>query len=563
MQIFGGRTQYRFGKIETGVLAVYAAILAWVIPHHESWVDEAQSWLIARDSSLHDLLWTRLRHEGSPGLWYLVCWIAARLHISFAGIHWIAGVFACAGVVVLLRYAPFPALIRYLLPFTFFIQYQYAVIARTYVLFPLLLFALLAIMTGDKPRPIWFALFAGLLANVSMHGAACAGGLAMVYIFRLRRWAQRENRGWMPRRAAAACAVLAAFWLIALVTAFPDPDTSFGGPVARKLSVAVFSIGHARGGPTSNPNAVTNLASARPEIYIAEPTGLNHWQHALWQKIYRPVPTHQKNKWILVGKTLQVVGLLSYPISSSNLLASALLVLLVLWLRRRRGMINLIPYLLIFLFSGLLHVDVHHTGLLWLAILGAVWMSWNDPLKAGAEKSWVDDAFPFTLFVVILVQMGWSAYAVASDVRKPYAGDKAAAAFIQDHAQGKRVSGFDFGSIPLQPYFSRNIYFNQSTTFWPWSYRYDQSRDDAQVLGKHPDFVVTSNSFVGDEYLDNQIVPLAKLGAGDADPSLVQLAERLGYQETHRFCGWNFIRFGYSREQCVVILEPAPPHAAR
>ena len=48
------------------VFALYAILLAAVVSEHEPWMDEAQAWLLAKDSSLTELFVKYLRYEGSP-----------------------------------------------------------------------------------------------------------------------------------------------------------------------------------------------------------------------------------------------------------------------------------------------------------------------------------------------------------------------------------------------------------------------------------------------------------------------------------------------------------------
>ena len=50
---------------------LYIAIIAIVMCFHEPWFDEAQSWLIARDSSLADIISVRTHYEGHPPFWNL------------------------------------------------------------------------------------------------------------------------------------------------------------------------------------------------------------------------------------------------------------------------------------------------------------------------------------------------------------------------------------------------------------------------------------------------------------------------------------------------------------
>ena len=49
---------------------LYSTIVVLAVRRHEPWADEAQAWLIARDSTLVQL-WTSLgRYEGTPPLWH-------------------------------------------------------------------------------------------------------------------------------------------------------------------------------------------------------------------------------------------------------------------------------------------------------------------------------------------------------------------------------------------------------------------------------------------------------------------------------------------------------------
>ena len=66
-----------------GVWLAYILMLAFTVPWHEPWNDEAQSWLLARDVSLPQLLFHALRYESHPPLWYLILWIPTHLHIGY------------------------------------------------------------------------------------------------------------------------------------------------------------------------------------------------------------------------------------------------------------------------------------------------------------------------------------------------------------------------------------------------------------------------------------------------------------------------------------------------
>ena len=190
------------GLPEGLTLVAYAALLAYAIPRHEPWADEAQSWQLARSVPVPRLFSHYLREEGSPGLWHLLLAVLAKLHVSYAGLHWFSGLVALLGVSLLIFLAPFPRSIRLTLPFTFFLAFQYAVVARSYVLTPILLFGLAIVW---RRSPILVALLLGLLGNVALHVLAISVGFAIVYVIEIWRGDRKQEDG---RRLLMAASIL-------------------------------------------------------------------------------------------------------------------------------------------------------------------------------------------------------------------------------------------------------------------------------------------------------------------------------------------------------------------
>jgi hypothetical protein len=198
---------------EALTLVAYVTMLALIIPRHEPFADEAQAWQLARSVPIADLFRHYLRYEGSPGLWYLLLAFLSRLHVTYNGLHWFSGAVATVGVSLLIFFGPFPRFIRLTLPFTFFLAFQYAVVARSYVLVPLLLFAVAIVW---RRSPIFVAVLLGLLANVAMHAFAISGGFAILYLI--------EHRKQERRTLLLAGFILLAFYAFALWTVFPHPS---------------------------------------------------------------------------------------------------------------------------------------------------------------------------------------------------------------------------------------------------------------------------------------------------------------------------------------------------
>ncbi len=222
---------------EWTALSLYAALVAFAIPYHEPWADEAQAWQLARSLSLSELFHTYIRFEASPGLWHFILWILVHLHVGYAGMHWFCGVMALSATALLIFKAPFPRYLRLSLPFTFFLLYQYAVVARNYVLVPVLLFL---IAWYWKKSPALPALLLGLLANVALHAAAISGGLAIVYcIEQIRSGALKDPS--RRRQLLLFSVVLLCFYSFALWTAWPPKELSQHLSIVRGEAVSVFA----------------------------------------------------------------------------------------------------------------------------------------------------------------------------------------------------------------------------------------------------------------------------------------------------------------------------------
>ncbi|HTS06521.1 MAG TPA: hypothetical protein VMP68_13130, partial [Candidatus Eisenbacteria bacterium] len=186
-----------------GVLGAWIAVVAFTLRYHEKWADEAQAWLIARDLDLKTIWLHELRYEGSPGLWHTILWVAQHVfHARYDALGYVGMAGATAGVALLIFKAPFPRYIRWPLAFTYFMVYQYAVIARPYTMLPLLAFAA-AILFKDLEHPERMTVVLVLLANLSLHGTILAGCLGLIYV--LDAYRARERLDARVRRKYWIC----------------------------------------------------------------------------------------------------------------------------------------------------------------------------------------------------------------------------------------------------------------------------------------------------------------------------------------------------------------------
>ena len=539
------RKEAGFDRYDAIVFAIYAAILALAIRHHIAWADEAQAWLIARDSSLHELLFRRLHYEGAPALWPLILWIAIRLHLPYTAIGWLSGALALPGIYLLLRYSPFPRLFRWLLPFTFFLQYQYAVIARPYVLFPVLFFSLCIAWTSHPPRPLLVALFAGLIANVSAHGAIFASLLFAVYLKDLYGPGAGRTATVSGHRLGASAGLFSVLIFAALAVAIPAPDGAF-----------------AVKGTTSKGRIHTLLLKLMPEEQRL-PTAIP-LDKPLKDPYALKTPEELDNEDLLAKAisfvvTTIVVGAsaVTYPIARSNLLAVAFVALWMRWLwSRSYGRYAALFFLGIF---GCIHIWVysHHTGLFLLVIIATAWLALSQTTQTRGPD-WIAPAFAAVSLLVIVLQVGWTVHCVRAEASRPYDPGLATEQFLAAHEPGKRIAGFTFETVSTQPYSPTNLYINWPHSYFSWSNNIMVTNRRTEAAAMHPDVVVYGDFIVGNEDIINQWVEANIVGKHPYQ-EMLDFWQAQGYVETHRFCGDRFIRMGVSNTLCEVILEPVKP----
>ena len=547
MDLLTSRKSVSFDRWDSAVLATYIAILGWTIAHHEQWFDESQAWLIARDCSFWEMLSHRVRYEGSPALWHVILWVLTRWHVPFMALNWIAGTFAVAGVATFLRYAPFPRLFRLLIPFTFFFQYQYAVIARSYVLFPLFVFILCILFTGKRPRVVAFAFTAGLLANLNVHGLLFGCSLLLLYGWELHlRPKTRTAPG--PSVYLQGLLIYVPCALFAVLTAFPPPDVNFAIQDKMQRSGAQGILSRLMP-PEALPPGAPKL-DAVLEVPPQPVPPMNRLEHMVWNRSHHVTGTLLQQK--LLNRFIAFASLSDYPISSSNVVAVAFLLSLLLWLWSRKALLYLLPYLTLLCFTSLVWTWVHQTGLLLIALIAAAWLATQHPQSRGPR--WIAPFFAVASTCVIVTQLGWTIFAVRYDTMFLYDPGHITHDFLVSHYAGKRIAAFTFQTPNVQPYSDHNLYINHSHSFWIWSSAVNMNQRRSEALKLNPDVIVTGDEDFGDELIPNQWMTLFPRNE-HLDTSMLAFWRDHGYHETHRFCGARPIRFGIANTTCDVILE--------
>jgi len=476
-------------------LGVYAAWVIWIGLHHEGWFDEMQAWLLARDNGLGALMGHYIRYEGTPGLWHLILWFAARAGLPFAAIWTISATCAFIGAAVIVFRAPFPLPLRIGLLATYFYGYQFSVIARGYSLDLLLLPIAATLFASRVERPVRYALVVGLLANVNAFSFLAAGLMGVELLVRLvlaKRWLRSDALG--------ALALAGAMGLFALWTALQPADNGFLGQTDRvKSNVGAF-------------------------IYLA---------NALFDRVTPWSSAHQSGPDVIAGMALSLVFF-------------GLVVRLV-WAGRDRALVLALLATLIG-FATFVFASSWHAGVLFGFVLFVLWTQWDNPVDAGTRRVLI------ALLALLEVMQGMqTVHSGMEDLANDYsAGRPAAIALTQWRAAhpGKTVAAFGGQSFEVQPWLPGNPFSNYhngapNPQFVVWSthetwHALPKPDEWAKLLASRPDAVLASH------------VWLHK--AVQRDPA--GQACRAGYVLTREFPAWMPWR-GIPEENSLLLFERA------
>lgn len=404
------------------VMAIYTILLAMTIIRHEPWGDEAQAWLLARDSSFVDLFVKYLRYEGSPGLWHLILMLPAKLHFPYITLQIIAGLFAWFGVLVFLLYAPFPRYIKVLFPFGYFMLYQYAAVARVYTVFPLVLFWIATIYKDRMRRPYLFVGLLSLLSLLSVHGVVISLGILLTHLIEVvTQWKgfnSKERRSEVLSGLFYLILLLLIYWVLKV----PKDYFNAGSGFIRFNVVEIFRLSILSLSDTLLSNILFKVGVTAKDIVLLL-TALFFWytsaKFAMGQK-----------KILLMACSL-----------------GALLALL----------------------FGINYFSPWHTGLIFIVWVFNLWIcadarrSQETVTDAAESGEWTQlvKLVHVMMVIVFIVQITWSLSALTFDWNASYSGALGVAKYIKTHhLEDKKIFTNFPRSMAIDGYFDHEILFN-------------------------------------------------------------------------------------------------------
>jgi hypothetical protein len=401
------------------ILAVASLVTALGLRGHAMWFDELQAWNIARASHSIGDLYTNLRYEGHPILWYLPLFAITRFTGNPHAMQVLQWVVAATTMALVLFRAPFPIAVRAAVLAGYCFAFEYGVISRSYGLSTLLIVGALVALARPGPRWAIGGVLLALVAWTSLPGAVLAIAVALTIA-----WVRHAH--YVFAGSVLAASAVAAF------TCIPPSDFSSFAP---GLGGSASKFG---------PGAGVHLASAVSGTWrglIPIPASVGEWNSNLLDGVAGAV-------WIeallAIGLVLVVWRVLRpYPFAQW------------LWL------VGSIGYAAFFAIV-MLPEQARYAGFPFLLFLAAIWCACAPPGEPRPVVDWSRDSRDplfLTVVVVLLVQVVATVAIWPVAVVVPFSRDEALAQAVRSaRLERAVVSGADWDGATVGGYLDRPVY---------------------------------------------------------------------------------------------------------
>ncbi len=454
------------GKCDVITLIIYLLGVCTISFFHEPWFDEAQAWAIARSGTIKEILFEIPHYEGHPPLWHLILAPFAKLgapyELSLAAVNIF---FMTLAVAVLLFKSPFPKLIRCLLPFNFFLFYQYGVVSRPYCILVLAIFLAAACYKNRNEHPVKYLLCLALMCAVHSYGIIIAGCLCIVWLIEIFTEYKKSGKlaDILKDRRCWLMFCLLIFAMLVMAAIVPDENVYLGGKMSseteKKFDFSCINILFCF--VIFSDSIITSFFN------------------------YAGVPSEIASQ---------------IPVIVVSILLVALFVTITY--RNKKLLTFLLPYGVLSIFGSFVYISPHHIGVITAFVIFVLWIIVDESgkvllpeymnkisAKIGKKLKVIVKAIAF---LPLLIPIAWSCTSSYFDIRYPYWFDEAADFIKEYHLDDYKIMGYwqqvlngeidddafwnvdeadymwhDYPnlqgiSVALNPYFDKNIfcYFN-------------------------------------------------------------------------------------------------------
>lgn len=429
------------------VTAVFSVIVLIGLIFHETWYDEVQAYLIARDASLHDILFYLPHYEGHPPLWHLLLKGMIALGVPFPFSLKAVQFLLYEAVLVLIEFrSPFNRFMKTVMPLSFYLVYQYAVVSRPYILLTLgcILTAIAYKKRKDKPFLYIAALFLMCLSH--SYGIAMAGGIVVSDMagecIRQRSLKNGVLDVLKNKKLLVSYIMLLAGALLIIAEIIPRSD-AFG----------------------------TSIVSARKHSVIF--TFFLTWFYIPSENLITSFSSQLINLQSEVNPVGEVIG--------AFLISSIIWAVLIRICYRRKIVAELlIPYLFVsFILTS--YSYAHHFGVFLMLMIFTLWVAmekepiklseFSEPLlKAGVSEAFFKKSVTAVAAIFVVINLYWDGFSYYRELTLPYDASVGLAQWIKDNdLEGKKLIAswsrtdthvYSASAYASEAYFDKNIYYN-------------------------------------------------------------------------------------------------------
>jgi len=405
----------------SGVL-VYAVLLAFVSRAHTLWRDEAEAWIVARDSHGLASLLRNVRYEGHPVGWYLVLDAFTRFTANPEWMKVPNYLFAVAVAAMIFSAKRLTPLARVGIVFSYFLLFEYAAIDRNYMMGVMCLVAALMLMRRGK-SVFGVPVMLSLAAITSLPALIVAVSFYPLHV--LPMLCEGEGRSVGQRLASLGAkrwlgvALFSASVLFAVGTIKPPKDSALLLDSAPRTSLAV-TLAHP-------------FHDVAKTLLPVRTRGVDFWGNS-------GIDTHAPRLFVLFG-LVATVGLIFYfrQTAVRTFFVTAEVLLLAQMAVSRRTEMRHVGWIFIVFVLALLLEEVP-------------WFRYEGRAEGGAI-SWR----PILLHGVLALQVMTATVAVVMSLRHSFSGSKATAEYLEAHGLDKAPMVFapDFVGLPVLAYMER------------------------------------------------------------------------------------------------------------
>lgn len=394
------------GKCDVITLIIYLLGVCTISFFHEPWFDEAQAWAIARSGTIKEILFEIPHYEGHPPLWNLILLPFAKLGAPYELSLAIVNIFFMTlAVAVLLFKSPFPKLIRCLLPFNFFLFYQYGVISRPYCIFVLAIFLAAVCYKNRNEHPVKYLLCLTLMCAIHSMGIIIAGAFCIVWLCEI--FAEKYRAG-------------------KLVTVFKDKRCWLMASLLILVLLIIVEI-------FPHYNTYTPSSSNTDELF-----SFNFSISTLLR--FMLIITEATVGQMPPGPQYIYDYISLIPLCALSFFLFALCC--ILFCKNKKLSIFLLTYTLFASFCVLLYSSVHHMGLVMILLIYLFWIILDENGRIELPKFFVSlynsvgnalkIAIKIIAFLPLIVPITWTGASSYLDIRYPYWLNEAAD-FIKEY----------------------------------------------------------------------------------------------------------------------------------